>query len=317
MPATEASHRIGFGCAYINGGFERRRGLRLIGTAFENGITHFDTAPMYGGGFSENVVGEAFLGKRQQVTIATKVGIARPAYSLKRQMIRLAATPVRRLLPALSHQVAGSAQRDRVINTNFTVPFVQASVEESLRRLRTDYVDILLLHEARIADISEELLALLARFKAEGKVRRIGLGTSLESIAAIHARFPDAFDVYQHAWAAERGDAQLYPGKLTIFHRSIMGVMDEVQHMLHENEPFRRRVEAEAGLRGADSEALALLLLSASLSANPHGLTLFASRQAERIRRYSEAATQERLRRGSAFLAAFRDFRKKAEGKAV
>ena len=54
-----ALERIGFGCSHITGGFEARANLRLLRLAYDHGIRHFDTAPMYGHGTSEEVLATA------------------------------------------------------------------------------------------------------------------------------------------------------------------------------------------------------------------------------------------------------------------
>ena len=69
--------RIGFGCQRIYAGSEARRSARLIEAALSAGIRHFDTAPMYGDGQSEDVLGQVLRGVAD-ITLTTKVGIPRP-----------------------------------------------------------------------------------------------------------------------------------------------------------------------------------------------------------------------------------------------
>src|SRR5262245_41098050 len=68
--------RLGLGCARIFGGDELRSSARLVEAALRAGITHFDTAPSYGNGTSEAVLGEVLSGVND-ATIATKIGIPR------------------------------------------------------------------------------------------------------------------------------------------------------------------------------------------------------------------------------------------------
>src|SRR4051794_650140 len=76
--ASEVSMtRVGFGCARLFGGGEYKASSRLIEAALQAGIRHFDTAPSYGSGLSENVLGAVLAGVKG-VTIATKIGVSRP-----------------------------------------------------------------------------------------------------------------------------------------------------------------------------------------------------------------------------------------------
>src|SRR5262245_32753615 len=68
--------RVGFGCARIYGGSELRRSAHLIEAALSAGIRHFDTAPSYGEGRSEEVLGQVLEGVAC-ITLATKIGISR------------------------------------------------------------------------------------------------------------------------------------------------------------------------------------------------------------------------------------------------
>src|SRR5215470_7412083 len=115
--------RVGFGCARLFAGSEFKASTRLIEAALDRGIRHFDTAPSYGGGQSEDVLGTVLAGV-QGVTIATKVGISRPngvprPYS-GRVLYRRFARPIMarfprtkaKLLQLVGRRSAGLASRD-------------------------------------------------------------------------------------------------------------------------------------------------------------------------------------------------------------
>lgn len=129
---------------------------RALARAFERGITFFDTSPAYGDGRSERLIGEAFRGRRDRVVIATKAGYrswtAAPDYS-----------------PAA----------------------IRASVEGSLARLGTDYVDLLQLHNAPAALLRAEpaVVAALEELKRAGKIRAWGVSarSPADGAAAIRA----------------------------------------------------------------------------------------------------------------------------------
>lgn len=301
--------RIGFGCAYVTGGFEKRRNLKLLRSAFDSGIRHFDTAPMYGHGTSENVLGEAFKHLRSHISVTTKVGISRPNFPLKTKLLRAIATPVREYFPRFSQRSAAAIYRRDAVSRNFSVSSVRRSVEDSLSRLSTDYVDVLLLHEARLTDISEELLNTLAALKSEGKIVWTGIGSSVEDISSIDTAYPDFFDVYQRTWSILKTNEALHPNKAIIYHRSIMDALTPLREKLASDPSFARYMRTAAGVDASAADDLAKALLSASIFVNPDGITLFGTRRLYRVADYATTAAD--LAPGIALLKAYRAY---AEG---
>ncbi len=115
---------------------------RALARAFERGITFFDTSPAYGDGRSEHLIGEAFRGRRDKVAIATKAG----------------------------YQSWATAP-------DFSPAAIWASVEGSLARLGTDYIDLLQLHNAPSALLRADptIAAALDDLKRAGKIRAWGV----------------------------------------------------------------------------------------------------------------------------------------------
>jgi aryl-alcohol dehydrogenase-like predicted oxidoreductase len=137
---------VGFGAWQLNnplwGGPDEAASLRLVQAALDGGCNFFDTAPGYGEGASERLLGLALRGRRDAAVICTKFG----------------------------HPPEGE--------TDFSAGSLRPALEASLRRLQTDHVDVLLLHNpppallngARAGDLYAELAAL----QAEGKLRVFG-----------------------------------------------------------------------------------------------------------------------------------------------
>jgi aryl-alcohol dehydrogenase-like predicted oxidoreductase len=153
---TEPS-RIGYGTAELGRSISARERARLVGTALEAGITYFDTAPLYGAGAAEEAIGRV-VGGRDDVSVATKVGIA-PA--------GVARIALARLLGRAAGASAGL----------FAPTAVRKQLEESLRRLRRERVDVLLLHEVDPIQVTPELIAALDALQREGRVDRAGIAT--------------------------------------------------------------------------------------------------------------------------------------------
>jgi len=165
---------LGFGCGSVMGRVGRSASLRAMNTAWDKGITLFDTARSYGFGEAEAVLGEFLQGKRDRAVVATKYGIA-----LQRQsgVKRMAVGAVRAAfkVPGVRGLVLGKGAK-AVISGQFSVAGLRESVETSLRELRTDYVDILFLQEAKEAVLRDaELMVALDALVSSGKVLRVGL----------------------------------------------------------------------------------------------------------------------------------------------
>ncbi|BCU82743.1 general stress protein [Polycladomyces abyssicola] len=128
-------------------------GKRLLRMAYEDyGITFFDTADVYGQGKGETLLAEALEGLRDKVVIATKFG-----YDI--------------------YAKRGDRHgRHSELPQRWDAASIRQSCEESLRRLKTDVIDIYQLHNARMEAIqSEEVLETLERLKEEGKIRTYGV----------------------------------------------------------------------------------------------------------------------------------------------
>jgi aryl-alcohol dehydrogenase-like predicted oxidoreductase len=123
----------------------------LLHEALELGVTLFDAADTYGDGRSEEQLGAAFHERRDRVVYSTKFG-----YDF--------------------YTFAGERKGQNEIPHDFSPNFVRFALEQSLRRLRTDYVDIYSIHNAHLSEIeNDELFALLEEFKREGKIRSYGV----------------------------------------------------------------------------------------------------------------------------------------------
>jgi aryl-alcohol dehydrogenase-like predicted oxidoreductase len=169
--------RLGLGAARLTPG---RAGARLIEAALERGIRHFDTAPSYGGGLSERLLGEVLAGV-SDITITTKVGIARPDRSGISPLHRLyqnfgkplmAAAPglKRRLLAVAAPKESAPLERRKLGRDE-----VERSLDSSCAELgRTP--DLLLLHEPAKFLLDAELLHLFQQLQLDGRFRLFGAG---------------------------------------------------------------------------------------------------------------------------------------------
>ena len=160
--------RIGLGSMTMagiytsGGGLDDQESIRTIHRALELGVTHIDTAEVYGPFHSEELVGRAIKGRRDDVVVATKFGV-------------------------LSHSGRDAGVPDSSPQS------VRIAVEGSLQRLGTDHIDLYYQHRVDPSTPIEETVGVVAELVTEGKVRFIGLSEAgPDTIRRAHAVHPVA-----------------------------------------------------------------------------------------------------------------------------
>jgi aryl-alcohol dehydrogenase-like predicted oxidoreductase len=134
------------------GGTDESQSIATIRAAMDQGINLIDTAPVYGFGASEEIVGKALTGFRSGAVIATKVGLE---------------------------------WRDGKVYRNATRERIMAEIHDSLRRLRTDYIDIYQVHWPDPLVPMEETAGAMRELYEQGKIRAIGVSNF--SVAQLQA----------------------------------------------------------------------------------------------------------------------------------
>jgi L-galactose dehydrogenase len=136
---------VGFGGAALGdvfGNIDPQQGQRAVHQAIDHGITFFDVSPYYGITLAESRLGAALAGRRDRVVLATKCG------------------------------------RYGMADFDFSAKRVTASMDESLQRLQTDYIDLFLVHDVEFGDVQliiDETIPALRRLQQQGKARYIGV----------------------------------------------------------------------------------------------------------------------------------------------
>ncbi|ORB82153.1 general stress protein [Mycobacterium timonense] len=168
---------MGFGCGALMQSPSRKDRMAVLGAALDSGITHFDTAPMYGLGRAEAELG-AFLRTvdRDSVTIATKFGI--DVGGAARRLGRFQA-PARALLkkaPTL-RRIVKRQQEPPATARVYDAAGAARSLDRSLTALGVDYVDILFVHAPRPQDTvaAAQLCEFFERARGQGKIRAWGV----------------------------------------------------------------------------------------------------------------------------------------------
>jgi len=298
LPGTgiEASC-LGFGCASLGSRVSAREGLEALARAHEAGVTWFDLAPAYGAGEAEGIFSRFLAGRREQVSILTKVGLAPPRASWLMRTTFAAARP----LLAAVRGLRGQARRMRAIRNRalaITPELIERSVAGSLARLGTDRVEVLALHDPDPQAVrNEEILRALERVVARGQARFLGVAGSLE--ACLAATRPDLpYTVFQtgiRPGSRDFEEIEWRSGReITLIGHSLFGVggtRDSLMTRLR-GDASATDALAAAGYAGADLAAdLSALLLDAALAGNRAGVTLVSMFEAAHLAQNSARAS--------------------------
>lgn len=147
---------VGIGCNAFGSRIDLAQTTAVVDAAFEHGVTFFDTADVYGNGQSEELLGAALGGRRDEVVIATKFGMD---------------------MEGVNGDDGGRRG---------TTTYVRTAVEASLRRLGTDHIDLYQLHTPDPSTPIEETLGAMDDLVTEGLVRAIG-SSNLQAWQAVDA----------------------------------------------------------------------------------------------------------------------------------
>ncbi|HET8626399.1 MAG TPA: aldo/keto reductase [Thermomicrobiales bacterium] len=180
---------IGFGTwpiggTYVKegyGGVDDAEAIRAIRHALDLGVTCFDTAPAYGLGRAERLLGQALGPRRQDVAVVTKCGIP--------------------FIP-----------EERRFGRDATYDHILAEVEQSLRNLGTDYVDLILIHWPDVKTPAEETMRALNHLRESGKARYVGVSNfSPEQMAACLEHGPLHAEQVGYNLFDRRREAETFP----------------------------------------------------------------------------------------------------------
>jgi len=176
---------LGLGCMGLSYGYgpatEKDQAIKLIRTAFERGVTFFDSAEAYGPYKNEELVGEALAPFRDQVVIATKFGF--------------------------------SFDGNGVINgTNSKPEHISEVAEASLKRLKTDVIDLLYQHRVHPEVPIEDVAGTVKELIAEGKVRHFGMSEAgAQTVRRAHAVQPVAALQSEYSLWWREPEAEILP----------------------------------------------------------------------------------------------------------
>ncbi|HEX3659959.1 MAG TPA: aldo/keto reductase [Acidobacteriaceae bacterium] len=178
---------LGLGCMGMSAAYgpaaDKGEMIKLIRSAYELGVTHFDTAEAYGPFVNEELLGEALQPIRSQVTIATKFGF--------------------------DIDIETGARR---VGTNSRPEHVKAVADASLKHLRTDHIDIFYQHRVDPDVPIEDVAGAVKELIAEGKVKHFGMSeAAVQTIRRAHAVQPVTAVQSEYSLFYRGPEAELLP----------------------------------------------------------------------------------------------------------
>lgn len=272
----------------------RRRRQALLAEAFEQGIRHFDVARMYGLGGAEGELGRFARGRREEISIATKFGIAPNG-----KVGRLAPlqAPARALLARFPELRARVERKDGTLHTarHYDAASACASLDVSLRELGTDYVDVLFVHDPSAVAIPDmdELVGVLEGMREAGRIRAWGVSGEAGPALLLSTGWPQCVpqlrnDIFSFS-------SPQIPGKVPpIYFGVFAAALGRIRARLLADEMLRAGWQQDTGLDCADTKVLAQLLLQDALDRNRKGGAIFATTQPQRIGEAVAAAAADR-----------------------
>lgn len=279
------SEALVFGCARLAGGAEARASRALLRLCLDRGVRWFDTAPSYGMGMAEDVVGQVTEGLAD-VRVTAKVGSTRPSHPLARSWLRR----FRRAIGAGQRTLDAPFEPFPPPATNnggaFDPGSMLVSFRQSLTALRRERVDLLLLHEAYAEDVHPAVIAFLDEARTDGLADRVGYAHGATGDEATDACFPAGY----HAQFAIpplwfQGQATSLASSLTLHSLAKVGFW-----LAGRDSDFGRRLAKAAGEVGrADDKAsqIACLFALAHLQ-RPDARLIFASTDQKRTAAFFE-----------------------------
>lgn len=145
--STKKISAISIGCLHFGTFTDKKESSLIINKAIDSGVNYFDTAPMYGKGNSEKILGDIFKNKRKDIMIGTKIGL----------------------------KTIGKGINSKAISLKLTKKNIQQSINDSLKSLKTDYIDYFQLHYYDSFTPIDETFEELIKNKKEGKILHIGI----------------------------------------------------------------------------------------------------------------------------------------------
>jgi aryl-alcohol dehydrogenase-like predicted oxidoreductase len=189
-------NKLIFGTASLTNISDYNKIINLLECTYDHGIINYDTAPLYGKGYAEIIVGN-FLKNKKNINISTKFGLGenfKPNSFLTKPLLKL--NGLKNLITKTNINVDNNFSycKPRVI----TKKLIQKSLNKSLKNLKCDRIENYLLHEALPSFLSADAKEYLIFLKKEQIIKKIGIASSYNDLNRVEAADLDFFDILQY-----------------------------------------------------------------------------------------------------------------------
>ena len=293
LPDGRSTTNLGLGCAGILRIPTMRGREKLLRTAVDEGLTHFDVARMYGLGQAEGILGKILMPVRDQVTVGTKFGLpyvnmaggSTRIQSIGRWLFNMSPGLKRMIRKATARRAPSTPQA--FTPNHYSVDEMEKSLDLSLQNLQRNRVDLFYLHEPGMHDVIDENLGqVLAQKQASGKIGVFGLSGHRREVEHYLKTRPDVCgSAIQYSYSplkkGEEGQPLQFP--FTGMFSVIEGSLQPLLHLLSERKQFTRTWSEKLGLELGRRENVGIVILAMALALNPGGLVLFFTSNPKRL----------------------------------
>lgn len=261
---------LGFGTSLLTRNNSVKDAISNLETAFDNGITHFDCAKLYGFGQAEVLLGKFSNDKRYKITITTKTGLR----GLELPLLCLPLINRFRSIIYSRKSLKNSGLVSVAPTTGVFRPnFIIDDLHDSLKKIRTDYIDIYLLHEASISQANQEdIIATLQKCKDAGKIKMFGIASNSQTIRNEYQNLNKSYQVLQHSDQVFEQNIASMPNVNQHFVRIVYNIFTRF-----------KQIESKLAFNNELIDPLKLIL-SYYKKENENGITLFSATKNENIR---------------------------------
>lgn len=305
--------RLAFGGGSLMGRLTARESAKLVGSALDGGIRHFDTARMYSNGESEVLLG-AVLRHHDDVTITTKVGLGRPSTSGWQRARNAVLRRGVRIRDGFATDSETTPRGGRAVGeaprADFSPELVLRSIDTSRRLLHRESLDCVLLHEVAHDQVTQQLRDLLETILDRGLAQRVGVATRPSELQRMVAQQQLPGTVVQQPGGPLNVAVRVPVDQVRITH-SLLGPGGTALHTFLAwltEEPARGSQLEEAVEAPLDASTVAAALLSAAL-AEAAQTVIISSRSSGHVTELCRASRGDRDEVVAAVAAAVAEFR--------
>jgi aryl-alcohol dehydrogenase-like predicted oxidoreductase len=257
LPGTDLKmSKFIFGTASLFNAGSRDKRLALLEAVIDSGITHFDTAPYYGFGMAERDMG-AVLPRYPHVTVTTKVGIRSPGGERQPWATIFARKAAGRFLKPISAPTI-----------DFSLGYARTALEDSLRRLKREQIEIYMLHEPELHLVkTDEWRRWLEDVQKAGKVRTFGLALTADRLEPFLEAKTGLDPVIQVLDSLKDREADLLP---------------------RHGRPLQITYGYVSAARKTGDQTPVGEILAQAVARNPEGAIIVSTRQPGRLSQYSD-----------------------------